>query len=172
MLESMPWPLSWELVARFWSNVDVGGRDACWEWQRSRGTSAGHGRIRFSPGYETSAQRVAWALAHGRPPAEHVLHHCDNPPCCNPAHLYEGTQVDNSRDAVERGRTTRGRVRPESELHRGEGHPMVKLTEDDVREIRRLAAEGVPRAALARRHAISGANIGLIVSGKTWRHVV
>lgn len=98
-------------VTRFWSRVDKsGGPDACWPWTGGRGNQYGKagGVI---PG-EQFAHRVAFILTNGRKPeaaqlfrgAACVLHSCDNPPCCNPAHLREGTMADNMRDRDERGR--------------------------------------------------------------------
>jgi hypothetical protein len=91
--------------ARFWPKVDAsGGKDACWPWLAST-TSWGYGQIWVG---ETNlgAHRVAWSLAHGCsvPAGGHVLHHCDNPPCVNPAHLFLGTDVDNIRDRDSKGR--------------------------------------------------------------------
>lgn len=174
MPESMqlPWPLSWETVARFWSRVEVTGPGACWHWRASQG-ARGHGRYRF-PEFETQASRIAWALAHGRPPAPdlQVLHTCDNPPCCNPAHLYEGTHADNMRDMAERGRSTRGRQRPAGECVRGVRHGHARLSEDDVRRMRAMSAGGVSYRELARLFNVTTSNVGMVVKRRTWRHVV
>jgi hypothetical protein len=74
----------------------------CWEWQAGR-QRFGYGTIEID-GKKWTAHRLSWALHHGREPTLWILHHCDNPPCCNPDHLYEGTPADNHRDSVERGR--------------------------------------------------------------------
>ena len=112
---------------RLWARVDVRGPDECWEWQGYRMPS-GHGQISGEDQVVTTTHRVAWSSANGRPVPEGLLvrHSCDNPPCCNPAHLLVGTVADNSRDAVERGRVARGFALPGA-----------VLSEDDVRSIRR-----------------------------------
>jgi hypothetical protein len=91
----------------FWSQVAVGVPDECWEWQGARCDKLPYGKCGGSPntGPRTMAHRKAWALIYGPIPAGMlVLHRCDNPPCCNPAHLYLGTHKDNYRDMASRGR--------------------------------------------------------------------
>lgn len=87
-------------ASRFWSRVDSsGGPDACWPWQGELNDN-GYGRLRFGGKMEV-AHRVAYELTHGAIPAvRFVCHSCDNPPCCNPAHLWVGTAIDNLRDCV------------------------------------------------------------------------
>lgn len=90
---------------RFWSFVDRSG-PGCWEWQgaRLRGYGIalkGAGR----PGRSGRAHRVAWALTFGAVPVGmQVCHHCDNPPCVRPDHLFLGTAADNARDRESKGR--------------------------------------------------------------------
>lgn len=92
----------------FWAQVQIGDPDDCWEWQGSRDTD-GYGRDRRG-GVTRRSSRVAFFLATGIDPGDLlVCHSCDNPPCCNPAHLWLGTHQDNSRDMVEKGRSTSGR---------------------------------------------------------------
>lgn len=93
----------------FWAQVR---RDeACWEWQAAR-NSGGYGWFRFGPSRtSTGAHRVAYELVNGPIPAGlGVLHRCDNPPCCNPAHLFLGTNQDNVTDKVNKGRHPNSRM--------------------------------------------------------------
>ena len=96
-------------IERFWARVDqAGGPNACWPWCGSPG-SQGYGLLQGATnyrGFSFLAHRIAFALYNQRDPLIGLLvrHSCDNPPCCNPAHLIEGTQKDNYDDAVERGR--------------------------------------------------------------------
>lgn len=94
------------LAARFWEKVDKRGLDECWPWLA--GTD-GRGYGTIGPGREhvsdLKAHRVSYELNVGPIPAGmHVLHHCDNPPCVNPAHLWVGTDADNMHDMLAKGR--------------------------------------------------------------------
>lgn len=85
----------------FWLTVDKsGGPDACWPFTGYR-MASGYGRNRH--GY---THRYALTLALGRPlaPGMEACHTCDNPPCCNPAHLFEGTRLANEQDKTAKGR--------------------------------------------------------------------
>jgi len=178
-------------VSRFAAQVDrSGGPDACWPWTGSRnhGGGGGYGQITFG-GRTTGAHRVALELAYDVAPGHRcVCHRCDNPPCCNPAHLFLGTQVDNEADKASKGRSALGdrngsrlyperlargdknfaRMHPER-LARGDAHHQAKLTEADVAEIRRALAAGDSQRATARRHGVSQRSVWNIAKGKTWR---
>lgn len=85
----------------FWRSVDQSaGPDACWPWTGYR-MASGYGRNRH--GY---THRYALQLALGRPLADgmEACHRCDNPPCCNPAHLFEGSRLANEQDKTAKGR--------------------------------------------------------------------
>ena len=91
---------------RFWSYVERSSPEACWEWRGCRQPD-GYGvwtTTERGPGGEAvrrkhRAHRHAWTVVNGPVPAgRRVLHRCDNPPCCNPDHLYVGTAADNARD--------------------------------------------------------------------------
>lgn len=107
---------------RFWSKVDRSG-DGCWEWTAKSRTSFGYGvmRVGGTPGRLEGAHRLAWQYTNGPiPDGLCVLHSCDNPPCCNPAHLRIGTKADNTRDKVERGRAVTWKSGPWKTC--GKGH--------------------------------------------------
>lgn len=90
--------------SRFWAKVDTaGGIDACWPWSGNR-IAKGYG-IFTHRGRNAGAHRTAYQYAVGQiPDGLWVLHRCDNPPCCNPAHLWLGTATDNNRDMIAKGR--------------------------------------------------------------------
>jgi len=112
------------------------------------------------------AHRVAWELAHGPVPVGlFVCHRCDVRSCCNIAHLFLGTQLENMRDCVAKGRQSRGNGL------RGEAHPLAKLTDDGVREIRRRLANGETGRAVAAAFGVPATTISQIKHGQQWKHV-
>lgn len=92
---------------RFWEKVRVRQPDDCWEWM-AHTQHGGYGVFWTGAerGIKTTAHRFAFELHTGSPAPDgiHVCHSCDNPPCCNPAHLFLGTPSDNMRDMVKKGR--------------------------------------------------------------------
>lgn len=142
-----------------WRLIRKGGTDECWEWQGTIDED-GYGRLSIAA-KPRLAHRIAFELGQGRSAAGMlVCHRCDNRRCCNPAHLFLGTPADNLQDAATKGR-----------MPRGEQNAKAVLTEDAVREIRALAAAGMPQRAIARRFEITQPNVGFICRRETWRHV-
>lgn len=152
-----PTPAIDRLMARIEYDT-VGG---CWLWpgavQRGYGV-IGEGRNL------TATHRVTYREFRGDPTGKVVCHKCDVPACCNPDHLFLGTQADNLADM-----RAKGRWRPP--VLKGEGHPHSILTETQVAEIRRQFAAGVTQTALAARFGTAQANVSSIVLRKAWRHV-
>jgi hypothetical protein len=104
---------------KFWSKVAVTANPSkCWNWLASTHTESGYGQVALN-GRQSRAHRAAWFYAYGKHPSQNLLHSCDNRLCVNPDHLREGTQKENYRDAVDRGRM-----------------PQIKLSEADVLNIR------------------------------------
>jgi hypothetical protein len=100
------------VLPRLWSHISRGAPDACWEWQAFR-NKAGYGKtsIHSKP---AMAHRAIWQTLHGPiPEGIEVLHSCDNPPCCNPDHLFLGTQLDNVHDMVLKKRNNPGTWTPD-----------------------------------------------------------
>lgn len=150
-------------ILRFWTYVDNRSPHECWLWT---GCTDGMGRPVYSATvngehYQCKAYRFAFWEAHGRwPVGKLILHSCDEPLCCNPAHLREGSQAENMGDAVTRGRT-----------ESGSKHHLAKLTEADIPVIRRLRAEGWSCAAIAKRFGVSDGPIKAIMYKGGWKHV-
>lgn len=97
---------------RFWSKVAKGAEEACWPWLASAMDRYGHGQFTVRAGgvqHHFYAHRCAWEFTHGRVPnGKNVLHRCDVGRCCNPAHLFLGSQDDNMKDAARKGRLPGG----------------------------------------------------------------
>ncbi len=152
-----------ELKRRFLLGVPKNrSADECWEWSMSR-LKSGYGRVIIG-GRQIRAHRVSYEVAHGRVPSGlNVLHHCDNPPCVNPVHLYAGTQLENCRDVYARNRM------PTGFQAKAEEHPMRKLSWEDVREIRTRTRRGRGFfASLGREFGVTPDQISNVYNRKSW----
>lgn len=170
--------------ARLWSRVTR--QDGCWEWQGHRQRS-GYGGLTVGNKHRL-AHRVAWEVTYGPiPDGLCVLHRCDNPPCCNPAHLWLGTKAQNNADRAVKGRSAIGdrsgaRLHPETRA-RGDRHPArytpgwgqgerngrARLTQADADAIRRAYVPGVVRQLdLAHQYGVSLGAVAHIIHGRHW----
>lgn len=148
------------LEKRFFSNVIRGTGDECWGWSGYLGNAGYAGfSIRHKP---VGAHRVSWEIHHGPIPAGlYVCHHCDNPPCTRPEHLFLGTAKDNGDDMRAKGRAVH-------RAPRGEQHRSAKLNEEQVLYV--LASKD-PGGVLAARFGVSPQSIEGIRAGRTWKHL-
>lgn len=153
-------PMDAETVARFWAKVDKRGPDECWGWLGLK--RGGYGRFK-AVGGKVIASRVAYALVKGAIPLGLcVCHSCDNPACCNPAHLFLGSHGENARDRDAKGRQASG-----------ERCALSKLKDADVRWARwEREHNGTSYAAIARKLGVTAPNVSAICTGKTWKHVL
>lgn len=161
---------------KFATMTEPDAASGCVLWMRSKNRK-GYGQVRIA-GRLFIASRLAWEVANGPIPAGMmVLHHCDVPSCVNPEHLFLGTNSDNQRDSVAKGRHAMKRHPELTTLKslgicpRGEQCRAARLTADDVREIRRHYANGSPAQELAIRFGVLRAHIYSITSRRAWRHV-
>lgn len=147
-------------VAYFWSKVQKA--EGCWLWTGSRNKD--YGQLARPINGVTSAHRLSWMIHFGAiPQGICVCHHCDNPPCVRPDHLFLGTKADNNRDMVEKQR---------SRAVCGERHPCAKLRIVDVLEMRKLHEnEKVGCRKLAKRFGVSLTTVKEIFRRKIWRHI-
>lgn len=152
---------------RFWNKVDKsGGNDACWTWTSYINPRTGYGQMTKGRGVLLLAHRVSYELAYGEiPNGKCVCHSCDNRKCCNPSHLWTGTSRDNILDAVKKGRMSK------PPIHYGINHPLTKITDDDVRNIRLLRKNGVSSNVLAHHFGLHKTTIINIDHRQTWGHI-
>jgi HNH endonuclease len=151
------------IAERFWSKVNKSGVDDCWNWISSVKDKDGYGRMKIRPKHYR-AHRLAYALNKNIAIEEvklNILHSCDNPSCCNPKHLREGTEKENTKDMIDRGR----------QIQIGEGHNKAKLRDDQIIAIRNMAGKILHRQ-LAALYGVHQTTIERIVGNKMWRHLV
>ena len=148
---------------RFWSKVDKREDDECWEWTGCK-QGNGYGRFWFDR-KTTNAHRVAWEIKNG--PIENgliVCHHCDNPACVNPSHLFLGTDKSNAVDRERKGRGWVPRLR-------GSKNGAAKLTETDIPVIRFWIDRGYTQVGIAKAFNVSPQLISQIHTGEKWAHI-
>ncbi len=140
----------------FWERVDVG--DGCWLW-RGYKNRQGYGVV-WVKGRQWRAHRLMWHAYVGTIPQGHdVLHHCDNPSCVRPDHLFIGTDRDNAADRESKGRG-----------NHHDGHGRAKLTMDQANEIRRLYRDGVANGPqLSRRYGVHHRQVYAVIHDKAWK---
>lgn len=139
-------------VSRFWRLVKVGEPDECWPWA---GDTDGDGygiftyRGRRRPAHEMA---LSFSTGEARHRALDTCHSCDNPPCCNPAHLRFDTRRSNVADMIDRGRRRNA----------------SKLTAADVVLMRERRALGARQSDLAEQFGITDGQVSMIVRGLRW----
>lgn len=148
-----------KILQRIRKNVTSG----CWEWTRKTLVN-GYGRLKICRRM-TLAHRFAFTAFVGEIPVGLcVLHRCDNRLCCNPDHLFLGTNSDNQRDSVRKGRHKPPNLK-------GEQHPFAKVNEAEMLTIRRLCNAGEYQSSIARRFGITQQAVSSIKLRKNWKHV-
>lgn len=153
----MPGP---NTVLDFWRRVDKGA--GCWIWNGPVDASRRYPRISWRR-RKISAHRFSWELHNGPiPEGLCVCHHCDNPICVRPDHLFTGTHGDNMRDMFAKGRRT---------IVRGSHQGQSKLVESDVKDIRRFYANGTTQVVLAAKFSVDQTTISRIVLRQSWQHI-
>ena len=143
---------------RFWPKVNVRGPDECWEWLGHRNYQ-GYGRFHLD-GKTRYAHRCAWELHSGqRVTTQCICHTCDNPACCNPAHLFPGSHADNMRDMAMKGNA-------------GPTSRKTELTAGGVKLIRAMWASGAYiQQEIGDALGVKRDRVNAIANRKSWRHV-
>lgn len=164
----MPYPITIPPIKphqaiRFWGYVKRGKKHECWPYTMCK-WSSGYGAFSLND-HVYHAHRIAWQLTHGTlSKNDLVLHHCDNPPCCNPDHLFLGDHDINQKDRKAKGRSGFG-----------ERNGRAKLTEAQVLEIRRRYVPFVhgPNSScqMAKEFGVSECSIQYAIRRKSWKHI-
>lgn len=133
-------------------------QEGCWDWSATK-DARGYGRVmRHENGRNIClhAHRISYELFVGAiPEGMCVLHHCDNPSCTNPAHLFLGTRADNNRDMREKHRN-----------RRGDRHHWGRLPDETIESIRARRNSGLPQHVVARLYGVSQAYVSMLWSGE------
>lgn len=141
---------------RFWQRVRQCA-DGCWEWTGSRNRPGGYGKLAVQRRWY-AAHRVSWQVHFGDiPDGLFVCHHCDNPGCVRPDHLFLGSPGENVADAVRKGRMG------------GELWLAQHLDRDDLAIMLALARDGVTAEQIAPQYSISPTAVRHILSGRWLR---
>jgi hypothetical protein len=169
-----------ERIDEFWKHVDKRDIDDCWPWMAGHDT-LGYGvfQVQSTKGWNNQEKRnikcirvhrIAFTLSNGCEPLKHVCHKCDNPPCCNPAHLFDGSHKDNAVDMWKKGRA----------------HiPHRMLTPEQVLEIQKIYPMDRPRSRgrarhkdptpqykeIATRYGVNVSTIERIANRRNWFHI-
>lgn len=142
---------------KFWDKVLK--TDSCWVWVGAR-TTAGYGMIKRKDKNHYCHRYVLELLGHNLT-NKVVLHTCDTPHCCNPAHLKIGTHADNVADKVDKDRQPKGSL-----------CNLSKLTEEQVREIKQeLKLGNLEQKQIASKYGVDPTTISKIRTGHSWGHI-
>ncbi len=148
---------------RFWRHVTFCANSGCWFWTGAvQRKNYGHMGLGGRGAGNVIASRFSYQLHYGLiPDGLFVCHHCDQPLCVNPDHLFIGTNADNMSDCSKKGRA-------KGPSFKGSEHPSAKLTDDAVRDIRTSALTGV---ALAKKYGVRPTLISEVRRHRIWRHI-
>lgn len=151
----------------FWAKISLGKKSECWEWLGAC-NNTGYGTVAWGGKVYTAHRVAAWL--HGlvdsksspksKSTSSHVLHKCDNRKCCNPNHFFLGSYRDNQLDAYAKKRR---------EQPKGSNHANSKLTDKQVKEIRKRYVKGEMQMPLAKEFGVSQRAISLVVRKETYK---
>lgn len=151
-------------IDRFHQSYEIDTETGCWNWIKRFDKQTGYGWFKAKELFKRGlpASRASWFIHNGpiKDRFRHVCHKCDNRKCVNPEHLFLGSVKENMADCVAKGR-----------INRGEDRPQSKLTEEIVKEARRLRQTGMGWLKLAAKYGVAQNAIRSAVMGETWSHV-
>ncbi len=147
------------LKERFYSKFKINGKSGCWEWTATK-FPKGYGCFKLN-GKSIGAHRVSYEIHNGKIDEKKVIcHHCDNPSCVNPDHLFMGTQKENLLDRKLKGRSIFG-----------ERNGRCKLKHEQVNKIRALLSNKIDQRIIAKQFGVCQTNISRIKMNESWNHI-
>jgi len=151
-----------------WKKVNIKDINECWEWM-GQITEKGYGRVRFNGGRFYAHRVIFWlnnpkeielkAPKIDRDTKGFLLHKCDNPKCCNPNHLFIGSQLDNAKDRASKNRSAN---------FNGEKNPNSKFTNEQILKMKQEKINGKSAYLLSKEHNVSYSCIKRILRGITY----
>lgn len=142
-------------------------KPGCWDWSGSK-RKFGYGALSTNKYGCSDAHRASWIIHKGKiPKGLQVCHHCDNPICSNPSHLFLGTIRENCLDKIKKGRAN-FTIPP---ISYGERNKQSKLKEEDVKEIKKMLLNCIPSTYISELYNVSVSTISRIHLKKTWQHI-
>lgn len=163
--------LNMPIYERLMRAISVNEVTGCWEWLQARTVTGGYGVVSIA-NRQQRVHRAMWRVKFGEiPDGMCVLHKCDNPPCCNPEHLFLGTIGDNNRDRDEKGRHAKGEACTRNRRsYKGSHNPRAKLSDEKAEYIRsRYAVGGIRLKDLAVEFGVSIHSVWMIVKGRRYQ---
>lgn len=147
------------LKDRFYSKFKINEDNGCWEWMATKFPN-GYGCFKLNR-KSVGAHRVSYEIHNGKINKNMVIcHHCDNPSCVNPEHLFVGTQKENLLDRKLKGRSVEGNK-----------NGRCKLSDKDILAIKRLLAEKIDQRDIAKSYGVAQTTISAINLNKSWSHI-
>lgn len=153
-----------KIILRFESRYIPEPMSGCWLWFGACDAKL-YGKMNLGGGVYVKAHRLAFVLYNG-PLLHNACHHCNNPACVNPDHLFDGTRSENTKDSWDKGR------REHIQMPRGEAAVHSKLSADQVVDIRRRLGGGDLPARIAPDFGVSAQAVYAIRDGAVWRHLL
>lgn len=150
-------------ITRFWFYVDTGNENECWEWERSK-DGGGYGVFTTHKYGREKSHRISYLECVGEiPEGLMVLHTCDNPSCCNPKHLFLGTNQENMDDKVKKNRQSR--------LFGGD-NGRCQMSEKNIMSMRKDYRSGnFSYSDLVYKYKISQTQVARIIKRESWAWV-
>ncbi len=169
VMSRKPW-YKYTMDDKFWARIDVRDTHECWLFKNQPSQRYGVYNLKVDGKWiALRPHRYAWEQYNESkiPDGLYVCHSCDTPKCCNPNHLWLGTNSDNQLDAIRKFGVWS--VAPTPNI--GEAHHNSKLTEEQVLEIRARLSNGDEYKVLAEKFGVSAVMISRIKLRKNWKHI-